>query len=124
MNATQTPTATEWPTITGIREMTPLEANTATAHALEGLTSWYKSRDDYGRTVRRVETWEGGKRLTKGVVVLLPKGAEKDGKRYMANEYSQNPAQPHGTITHHAKLSEALRQLNGGPKESQLYRMA
>lgn len=115
-------TPTTYPTIRTTPGETTRERNERNAEAMEGMTRFTKSRDKYGRTVRRVEGWQGGKRITVGVVIVLPKVArESHGGMYMVNTFNQEQYHQPGTLTYTNNLREALASLGCGHVEGQLY---
>ncbi|ASR83892.1 hypothetical protein SEA_SHROOMS_11 [Arthrobacter phage Shrooms] len=115
MNTTQTP------------------AQTAVTNHYEGKVWFYKERDDYGRTVRRVTAMKNGERLNLGVIVCVPRWKEELREQYGMERYFTNDfikgdeARKAGRmgekefITQHRTLKLALAQFGLGSVEGERY---
>lgn len=95
--------------------------------AYNGKVWFTKERDDYGRTVRRVQTMEDGVTRTMGVVVCVPRWTPdlkaKGVSRYFSNDFSIKGGHPteNGAVVNADTAKEALARFNCGTKEYELY---
>lgn len=81
-----------------------MTSTATTAPAAPIISTWFKGRDDYGRTVRSFYSNDHGQAWgCKAVVVTLPKVARKPGEMYLVNVW----ADPAENVTRHATLRAA-----------------